>query len=198
MVDLTLNKEHKHRAWYKIQRKNFLVSIASYLIPREEEYNAMGRFTTGDREADRQLSQQKEQVFLTIEKMINIFSDNGEFTFLHPEKDIPIIHLILQEHIDDIIEADRMHEQGLYFEEEEVIYQRRMDMIEIEAFAREIYVRAYRKEPPADSPFQKIKSLLSPFHQKEMVEKKRVMPGYQSSLKEFDYSSLRRRKQNGK
>lgn len=193
MVDLTQDADQKHRAWWKIKNKSFLVSIPSYLIPREGEYRSVGAFTTGSRQADQNLAMAKEQIWLPLIMLINIFSDNGEFTFLKPNKDIPTIHQILQEHIEDFLKSEEMYRRGLYSEDEQVMNDRRRDIIELDEFAREIYKRAYRKELPKDSMFKGIERILSPFETLR-DRSKDVVPSYETVGNHVDYSALRNRR----
>jgi len=193
MVDLTKDADQKHRAWWKIKNKRFLVSIPSYLIPRDGEYNTVGAFTTGSRAADQQLASAKEQIWLPLVDLINIFTQSGDFTFLKPNTDIPVIHQILQEHIEDFMKAEEMYRRGLYSEDEEVMNERRRDILEIDEFAREIYKRAYRKELPKDSIFKGFERMLSPF---ETIRDrtKDPLPVYETVANHVDYSALRNRR----
>jgi hypothetical protein len=194
MVDLTKDKDQKHRAWYKIKYKSFLVSIPSYLIPqRETEARQLGQFSTGSRQADQQMARQREQIWLPLIDLINIYINNGDFTFLKPNKDIPTIHEILQTHIDDFLKAEKAYRSGLYSEDEQVMNERRRDMLQIDEFAREIYKRAFRKELPKDSLFKGIEAIRSPWEQLDDRSKLPV-PVYESVANHVDYSALRSRR----
>lgn len=194
MVDLTKDADQKHRAWWKIKNKRFLVRIPSYLIPqREADAHVYGTFSTGHRGADQELAKQYEQVFLPLIDLINVYSQNGDFTFLKPNKDIPLIHEILQQHIDDFTAAEDMYRRGLYSEDEEVMNQRRRDMIQLDDFAREIYRRAYRKELSKESKFKGFQRLMSPFEIMEAQTKKEI-PQYESVSTHVDYGALRNRR----
>lgn len=193
MVDLTKDADQKHRAWWKIKNKRFLVAIPSYLVPRDGEYEAVGAFTTGSRYADQQMATAKEQIWLPLVDLINIYSQSGDFTFLKPNKDIPTIHQILQEHIEDFLKAEEMYRRGLYSEDEQVMNERRRDILEIDEFAREIYKRAYRKELPKDSLFKGIERMLSPFETMR-DRSKDPLPVYETVGNHVDYSALRNRR----
>lgn len=193
MVDLTKDADQKHRAWWKIKNKRFFVSIPSYLIPRENEYRMVGAFSTGSRAADQQLAMARENIYLPLVDLINIFISNGEFNFLKPNKDIPEVHQILQEHIEDFMKAEEMYRRGLYSEDEEVMNERRRDILEIDEFAREIYRRAYRKELPKDSPFKGFERIMSPFETLRDRSKDPI-PAYETVGNHVDYSALRNRR----
>lgn len=195
MVDLTLDADQKHRAWWKIKNKRFLVSISSYLVPREAEFLALGAFTTGSRAADQIMATAKENVYMTLVDLINIFTKNGDFTFLKPNKDIATIHEILQQHIDDFTKAEEMYHRGLYSEDEEIMNERRRDILEIDEFAREIYRKAYRKELPQNSLFKGFERILSPFETMRDRSKDPV-PAYKTVENHVDYSALRNRRRN--
>ncbi len=194
MVDLTKDADQKHRAWWKIKNKRFLVRIPSYLIPqRETDAHIFGTFSTGHRGADQEMAKQYEQVFLPLIDLINVYVQNGDFTFLKPNNDIPLIHEILQQHIDDFTAAEEMYRRGLYSEDEEVMNQRRRDMIQLDDFAREIYRRAYRKELSKESKFKGFQRLMSPFEIMEAQSKKDI-PQYESVSTHVDYGALRNRR----
>lgn len=194
MVDLTKDADQKHRAWWKIKNKRFLVSVPSYLIPhREIEAKIYGSFSTGSRVADQQLAKTREQIWLPLIDLINIYSDNGDFTFLKPNTDIPKVHEILQEHIEDFLKSEEMYRRGLYSENEEVMNERRRDILQIDEFAREIYRRAYRKSLPQDSAFKGVEKLFTPWEQLEDRSKKAI-PVYENVSNYVDYSALRNRR----
>ncbi|EBW9734656.1 hypothetical protein NRE35_004338 [Salmonella enterica] len=197
MVDLTKDADQKHRAWWKIKNKRFLVQIPSYLIPRDDEYAAFGSFTTGSREADRIMAAAEERIWLPLIDLINIWIKGGAFTFLNPQKDIPVIHQILQDHISDFEVAEQKFNAGIYNEDEEVMNNRRRDMLELDEFAREIYKKAYHRDIPEDSPFKGLQRFLSPFEKIDLASAKSSRtppPKYESVVNKVDYSALRNRR----
>lgn len=202
MVDMTKDKQHRHRAWWKMDNNVYLVQLPSYLVPRSAEDDCAGTFTTGSREADRIMAGAEQKVWLTLVQLINIYCRGGAFSFINPQTDIVKIHQILQDHIDDFEIAESKYRTGLYIEDEEVVNRRRRDMIDIDEFAREIYKRAYRKELPKDSPFRGLEKFLTPFEKFDSILKNipahQDIPAYQSVANKVDYSALKSRKRHAK
>lgn len=194
MVDLTKDYDQRHRAWYKIRNNRYLVSISTLWINRDKEIEENGMFSTGDRKIDQQLAFQKETIYMTLVDLINVYSNNGDFVFLHPNKDIPDIHRILQEHIDDFLKAEEMYSRGLYSEDQEVMDERRRDIVEIDAFAKDIYYKAYHKELDNNSPFKGLEKLSNPFADFNRKQETVVTPAYKNVSTHINYASLRERK----
>lgn len=198
MADLTEDADQKHRAWWKIKNKRFLVKLPAYLIPRDGELQSFGQFTTGSREADRVMAAAEETIWLPLIDLINIWIKGGAFSFMKPHKDITIIHEILQQHLDDFEVAEAKFNAGLYNEDEEVMNNRRRDMLELDEFAREIYKKAYHREVPDDSPFKGLQRFLSPFEKLELAtttaDYRKPVPKYEGVANKVDYSALRNRR----
>lgn len=141
-------RDQTKRAWWRIEHESFLVKIPNYFIPRND-YANRGEFTTGSNEIDTQMAQREELWWGKLYQLITIWEQSGSFSFVRPFEDIPIIHAILQEHINDYIAYLQSWERGLVSDDPEVMANRALDMQSIDQFARDIYRLAYKTDLPS-------------------------------------------------
>lgn len=201
MVDMTKDYDQRHRAWYKIRNQLFYVQVESMFVTNETELRECGAFTTGDRHIDAAMAHSKERHFLTLEKIINIWLQKGTIDFLHPQKDLPVIHDILQEHIRDFIESEKLYRNGVYSEDEDVMIERRKGILEIDEFAKSIFESTFEVEVEnglrnTRKTFEDVLRGKSLFTTKntEREETSGRRPAYETVSKYVDYNALRTRR----
>lgn len=201
MVDMTKDYDQRHRAWYKIRNQLFYVEVESMFVTNEVELRECGAFTTGDRHIDAAMAHAKERHFLPLEKIINIWLEKGTITFIHPQKDMPVIHDILQEHIRDFIESEKLYRNGVYSEDEEVMIERRKGILEIDEFAKAIFDSTFEIEVEnglneTRQTFEDVLRGNSLFTTKNTAQEQENVrrPAYETINRYVDYNALRTRR----
>lgn len=102
----------RHTPEYKIFKKVFCVQVANYELVSDKEVQKFGTFTTGDRRMDAQRARMATNAWLCINQMLEIYQGGGEVRLVNYDKDVKIIHGIIQEYLAKYVQWQEAKQRG--------------------------------------------------------------------------------------